>query len=93
MRFRPGTRRPTHSVVVTFDKPPAALRNIQLMASTEDGRDEAIGISAAYVGNRKLSLKHNKIVSLPPGKTDRCSIEFVTQVPVTNKTYYLNAGD
>lgn len=92
VRFRPGTRRPTHSLVVTFDKPPDTLRNIQLMASVEDGRDELIGISEAYFGSRKLSVKHNKIASLPAGSSDRCSIEFVTQVPVSNKTYYIMHG-
>lgn len=92
VRFRPGTRRPTHSLVVTFDKPPETVRNIQLMASVEDGRDELIGISEAYAGNRKLSVKHNKIASLPTGDSGRCNIEFVTQVPVSNKAYYLTHG-
>lgn len=93
MRFKPGTRRPTHSVVVIFDKPSDTLRNVQLMAAVEDGRDEMIGIREAYSGSRKLPVKHSKIASLSPGKTDRCSIEFVTQVPVANKTFYLMAGE
>ena len=92
VRFRPGTRRPTHSLVVTFDNPPGALRNVQLMASVEDGHDEPIGISEAYMANKKLTIKHNKITSIPSGKADRCSIEFVIQVPVSNKTYYLTYG-
>ena len=62
------------------------------MASVEDGRDELIGISEAYAGNRRLTVKHNKVVSLPAGKVDRCNIEFVTQVPVSNKAYYLIHG-
>lgn len=92
MRFRPGTRRPTHSLVVTFDNLSETLRNIQLMAAVEDGPDVPIGISEAYVGGRKLPVKHNKITSLPPGASDRRSIEIVTQVPVENKTYYLLQG-
>lgn len=92
MRFRPGTRRPTHSLMVTFDNPSATLRNIQLMAAVEDGTDVQIGISEAYASGRKLSVKHNKIASLPPGASDRRSIEFITQVPVENKTYYLLQG-
>ena len=92
MRFRPGTRRPTHSLVVTFDNLPETLRNVQLMAAVEDGPDVPIGISEAYAGGRKLPVKHNKISSLPPGASDRRSIEFITQVPVENKTYYLLQG-
>ena len=92
MRFRPGTRRPTHSLEVTFDNPSETLRNIQLMAAVEDGPDVQVGISEAYAGGRKLSVKHNKIASLPPGASDRRSIEFITQVPVENKTYYLLQG-
>ncbi len=92
MRFRTGTRRDTHSLVVTFDNPPDTLRNIQLMASAEDGQDVPIGIREAYAGNRKLTVKHNKVTSLPQSKSGRYSIEFVTQVPVSNKTYYLRIG-
>ena len=93
VRFRPGTRRPTHSLVVTFDNPPDTLRNIQLMASVEDGRDEPVGISEAYAGGRRLTVKHDKITSVPSDKSSRYSIEFVTQVPVSNKTYYLTQGN
>ena len=92
MRFRPGTRRPTHSLVVTFDNPSKTLRNIQLMAAVEDGPDVQVGISEAYAGGRKLSVKHDKIASLPPGASDRRSIEFITRVSVENKTYYLLQG-
>ena len=92
VRFLPGTRRPTHSIIATFDTIPETLRNIQLMATVEDGQDVQVGIAEAYVGSRKLSVKHNKITSFPPGKDDRCSIEFLTQVPVSDKTYYLLFG-
>ena len=92
VRFRPGFRRPTHSIVATFDTIPETLRNIQLMAAVEDGQDVQIGISEAYAGTRKLSVKHNKVTTLPPSKEDRRSIEFLTQVPVSNKTYYLLYG-
>ena len=88
-RFRPGVRRPTHSIIATFDAIPETLRNIQLMASVEDGLDVEIGVSEAYTGGRRLPVKHNKVSSFSPGNQDRCSIEFLTQVPVSNKTYYL----
>ncbi len=91
-RFRPGVRRPTHSIIATFDAIPETLRNIQLMAPVEDGPDVPVPISEAYSGSRKLSVKHNKVNSFHPGKQDRCSIEFLTQVPVSNKTYYLVYG-
>ena len=92
VRFRPGSRRLTHSIIATFDAIPETLRNIQLMATVEDGQDIQIGISEAYAGSRKLSVKHNKVASFSPGNVDRCSIEFLTQVPVSNKTYYLLFG-
>ena len=62
------------------------------MATVEDGQDVQIGISEAYSGNRKLSVKRNKVASFTPGQGERCSIEFLTQVPVGNKTYYLLFG-
>ena len=92
VRFQPGSRRPTHSVIATFDSVPETLRSLQLMASVEDGPDVPIGISEAYSGSKKLRVKHNKITSLPPPNSERCSIEFLTQVPVRNKSYYLTAG-
>ena len=92
-RFRPGTKRPTHSIIATFDAIPEILRNIQLMASVEDGQDVQIGISEAYAGGHRLPVKHNKVTSFSPDKQDRCSIEFLTQVPVSNKTYYLVYGE
>ena len=92
-RFRPGSRRPTHSIIATFDAIPETLRSIQLMASAEDGQDVQIGISAAYSGGRKLPVKHSKVTSFSPGQQKRCSIEFETQVPVGNKTYYLVYGE
>lgn len=92
VRFRPGIRRPTHSIVVTFDSVAENLRNIQLMAAVEDGPDVQIGIREAYVGNRKLTVRHNKVTSYTPGKDERCSIEFLTQVPVANKAFYLLYG-
>ena len=92
VRFQPGTRRPTHSIVATFDAIPQTLRNIQLLATVEDGQDVPIGISEAYAGSHKLSVKHNKVASFSPGTAARCSIEFLTQVPVGNKTYYLLFG-
>ena len=92
VRFRQGTRRHTHSIVATFDSIPDTLRNIQLMASVEDGQDVPVGISEAYCGSKKLSVKHNKITSLPPSGSERCSIEILTQIPVRNKSYYLTVG-
>ena len=92
VRFRPGTRRPTHSIIATFDAIPETLRNIQLMAAVEDGQDVQVGIAEAYAGSRRLSVKHNKVTAFPPGKEGRCSIQFLTQVPVNNKTYYLLYG-
>lgn len=92
VRFQQGSRRPTHSVVATFDSIPDTLRNIQLMASVEDGLDVPIGISEAYCGAKKLSVNHNKVTSLPPTTSERYSIEFLTQVPVRNKSYYLTVG-
>lgn len=92
LRFLPGKRRPTHSLVASFSAPEnTTLRNIQLMASVEDGKDEPVGIREAYAGNRKLAVKHNKITSLPISKSGRISIEFIAQVPVSDKTYYLPA--
>ena len=92
VRVQQGSRRPTHSVVATFDSIPDTLRNIQLMASVEDGQDVPIGISKAYCGAKELSVKYNKVTSLPPTNSERCSIEFLTQVPVRNKSYYLTVG-
>ena len=62
------------------------------MASVEDGLDVPIGISEAYCGAKKLSVNHNKVTSLPPTTSERCCIEFLTQVPVRNKSYYLTVG-
>ena len=92
MRVWPGKRSLTHSIIVAFDNPRETLRNIQLMAAVEDGQDVQVGISAAYAGNSKLHVKHNKVTSLPHSVSDRCSIEFVAQVPINNKTYYLTYG-
>lgn len=92
VRFQQGTKRPTHSVLATFDSVPETLRNLQLMASVEDGPDVAVGISEAFCGTKKLNVKHNKITTLPPSNSERCTIEFLTQVPVRNKSYYLTIG-
>lgn len=92
IRFKQGTRRHTHSKVATFDSIPDTLRNIQLMASVEDGQDIPVGISEAYYGAKRLSVKYNKIASLPPSTSERCSIEILTQIPVKNKSYYLTVG-
>ena len=62
------------------------------MAAVEDGQDVQIGISEAHAGSHKLPVRHNKVTTLPPTKDERRSIEFLTQVPVSNKTYYLLYG-
>ena len=90
VRFQPATRRPTHSIIATFDAIPETLRNIQLMATVEDGQDVQVVISEAYAGSRRLSVKHNKVASFSPGDVERCSIEFRTPIPVSNKTYVGN---
>lgn len=92
VRFKHGARRPTHSIVATFDAIPQTFRDIQLMAAVEDGQDVQVGISAAYSGARRLPVKHNKVASFAPNEGERCSIEFLTQIPVGNKTYYLLYG-
>ena len=92
VRFTTGFRRPTHSVVAIFDTVSETLRDIQLMAVVEDGQDVQVGISEAYAEGRKLLVKHNKVTSFSPSKGARSSIEFLTQIPATNKTYYLLYG-
>ena len=63
------------------------------MAAVEDGKDTLIGLAEAFLGSKRLSIKRNKILSIKPNGDSRQSIEFVTQVPVENKTFYLSYGE
>ena len=88
-RFRPGTKKPTHSVVVTIDNPRETLRDIRLIAVGEDGQDVPMGISGASIDGKDIVVENDMVRSLDNGTDERLSIEFTTREPVLNKTFYL----
>lgn len=88
-RFRPGTKKPTHSVVVTFDNPGEPLRDVRLIAVAEDGQDVPMGISGALIAGENIAVENDVVPSLDNGTNDRLSIEFTTREPVLNKTFYI----
>ena len=87
-RFKQGKRRPTHSVIATFDHA-EALRDVQLISLGEDGAEVPIGISEAYIGEKPLVVSDDKIPTLDGSDGERISIEFVTREPVMNKTFHI----
>ena len=88
-RFRPGTKKPTHSVVVTIDNPGEPLQDIRLIAVGEDGQDVPMGISGASIAGKDITVENDMVRSLDNGPNERLSIEFTTREPVLNKTFYL----
>ena len=89
-RFRPGSNKPTHSVVVMFDNPGEVLRDVRLFAAVEDGPDVAMGITGASIAGNRLTVENDAVQAITDEfPEDRWSIEFTTREPVTNKTFYI----
>ena len=89
LRFRPGRRSPTHAVTVAFDNPGQALQDIKLVAIGEDGQDVDMGVREAVVNGNSLTVSNDTVRSLNGDDAERWVVEFVTTVPVANKTFYL----
>lgn len=90
VRFRPGTRHPTHSVFVSFDNPGDRMHTLRLCAVGEDGIDIAISVRAAFVGSRKIAAKRGKLPRLPVQEgTDRYTLEILTLEPVAGKSFHV----
>lgn len=89
-RFLVGKRRPTHSVIATFNSHDDLLRDVQLVAVGEDGQDVPMGIAEAYIDGKSVKVVGGDTISvLDNGSGERMSIEFVTREPVLNKTFHL----
>ena len=89
-RFMLGKRRPTHSVIATFNNHEELLRDVQLVAVGEDGQDVPMGIVEAYIDGKTVKVVNGDTISvLDSGSYERLSIEFVTREPVLNKTFHL----
>ena len=92
-RFRVGKRRPTHSVIVTFNNHEEPLRDVQLVAVGEDGQDVPMGIIKAYVDGEAVKVTNGDTLPvLDSGSNERLSIEFVTREPVMNKTFQIKGA-
>ena len=89
LRFQPGLQSPTHSVTVAFDNPGQALQDIKLVAIGEDGQDVDMGVREAVVNGNSLAVINDTVRSLNGNDAERWVVEFVTTVPVANKTFYL----
>ena len=89
LRFQPGGQSPTHSVTVAFDNPGQALQDIRLVAIGEDGQDVDMGVREAIVNGNSLAVSNDTVRSLNGNDAERWVVEFVTTVPVANKTFYL----
>ncbi len=89
-RFVAGKRRPTHSVIATFNNHEDSLKDVQLVAVGEDGQDVPMGIVEAYIDGKAAEVINGDTISvLDSGSDERLSIEFVTREPVLNKTFHL----
>lgn len=87
VRFRTGSN-PTHSVIVTFDRPEGEPTKIEMNAIGEDGNRYLMGVRKAVYNGQSLLVK-NGMITLPDTDQERQSIEIVTRDPVQDKSFDL----
>lgn len=89
VRVRPAGGTATHSLVVTFDNPGAALQNVELVSVGEDGAESHINTLEARSGTEPINLISGVMNELPIQDGERYRLEVRTVEPITSKTFRL----